>query len=102
SLGVYLGAVKVANVPVTRETLSHLRTRTSTVPYVFGRELSTVQVRHCKVRRQRFSSDAHFTPTDIFKQTILTTAFIKTLEIFPSAIESLSIQSSTSGSLRNQ
>ena len=44
-----------------------------------------------------------FTPKiDIFKQTILNTAYIKTLEIFPSARESLSIPTSTSKSVRNQ
>ena len=56
-----------------------------------------------KVRVQKFSSDALFTPKiDIFKQTILNTAYIKTLEIFPSAKESLYIQTSTSKSVRNQ
>jgi len=55
------------------------------------------------VRGQNFSSDALFTPKiDIFKQTILNTAYIKTLEIFPSARESLSIERSTSRSVRNQ
>jgi len=42
----------------------------------------------CKVRVQKDSSDALFTPKmDAFKQTILNTAYIKTLEIFPSARE---------------
>jgi len=56
------------------------------------------------VRGQKGSSDALFTPKiDIFKQTFLNTAYIKTLEeIFPSARESLSIQTSTSRSARNQ
>jgi len=36
-----------------------------------------------KVRVQKYSSDTLFTPKmDIFKQTILNTAYIKTLEIF--------------------
>ena len=39
---------------------------------------------------------------DIFKQTILNTAYIKTLEIFLSARESLYIQTSISRSVRNQ
>ena len=40
------------------------------------------------VRGQNYSSDALFTPKmDIFKQRILNTAYIKTLEIFPSARE---------------
>ena len=56
-----------------------------------------------KVRVQKDSSDALFTPKmDIFKQTILNTAYIKTLEIFPSARGSLSIQTSTSRSVRNE
>jgi len=55
------------------------------------------------VRGQNFSSDALFTPKmDIFKQTILNTAYIKTLEIFLSARESLSIQTSISRSVSNQ
>ena len=55
------------------------------------------------VRGQNFSSDALFTPKmDIFKQTILNTAYIKTLEIFLSARESLSIQISISRSVGNQ
>ena len=41
---------------------------------------------------QKGSSDALFTPKmDTFKQTILNTAYIKTVEILPSARESLSI-----------
>jgi len=41
-----------------------------------------------KVRVQKDSSDALFTPKiDFFKQTILNTACVKTLEIFPSARE---------------
>ena len=41
-----------------------------------------------KARAQKDSSDALFTPKmDVFKQTILNTAYIKTLEIFPSARE---------------
>jgi len=56
-----------------------------------------------KVRVQKYSSDTLFTPKmDIFKQTILNTAYIKTLEIFPSARESLSIQTYKSRSVRNQ
>jgi len=59
--------------------------------------------RICKVRVQKFSSDALFTPKmDIFKQTILNIACIKTLEIFPSVRESLYIQNSTSKSVRNR
>ena len=55
------------------------------------------------VRGQNLSSDALFTPKmDIFKQTILNTAYIKTLEIFLSARESLSIQTSISRSVGNQ
>ena len=55
-------------------------------------------------RGQNFSFDALFTPKmDIFKQTILNTAYIKTLEeIFLSAKESLSIQTSISRSVGNQ
>ena len=57
----------------------------------------------CKVRVQTDSSDALFTPKiDIFKQTILNTAHVKTLEVFPSARESLSIQTSASRSVWNQ
>jgi len=55
------------------------------------------------VRGQNLSSDALFTPKmDIFKPTILNTAYIKTLEIFLSARESLSIQTSISRSVSNQ
>ena len=55
------------------------------------------------VRVQKDSSDTRFTPKmDIFKQTILNTPYIKTLEIFPWARESLSIQTSASRSVRNQ
>ena len=55
------------------------------------------------VRGQNFSSDALFTPKmDIFKQTILNTAYIKTLENFLLARKSLSIQTSISRSVRNQ
>ena len=55
------------------------------------------------VRGQNFSSDALFAlGVDIFQQTILNTAYIKTLEISPSARESLSIQTSISRSVRNQ
>jgi len=55
------------------------------------------------VRGQKGSSDALFTPKmDIFKQTILNTASIKTLEIFLSVRESLSIKTSSSRSVRNQ
>ena len=58
---------------------------------------------HDTVRGQNFSSDALFTPKmDIFKQTILNTAYIKTLEIFLLARESLSIQISISRSVSNQ
>ena len=40
------------------------------------------------IRGKKYSSDALFTPKmDIFKRTILNTAYIKTLEIFPSARE---------------
>ena len=57
----------------------------------------------CTVRGQNGLSDAIFArKMDIFKQTILNIAYIKTLEIFPSARESLSIQTSTSRSVRNQ
>ena len=50
---------------------------------------------------QKDSSDALFTPKiDIFRQTILNTAHIKVLEIFPLARESLSIQTSTSRSVK--
>jgi len=57
----------------------------------------------CTVRGQKGSSDALFTPkTDIFKQTILNTSCIKTLEIFPSARESLSIETSSSRSVGDQ
>ena len=56
-----------------------------------------------KVRMQKDSSDTRFTPKmDIFKQTILNTAYIKTLEIFPSARESLSVQTSASRSVKNE
>jgi len=56
-----------------------------------------------KVRVQKYSSDTLFTPKmDIFERTILNTAYIKTLEILPSARESLSIQTSESRSVRNQ
>ena len=56
-----------------------------------------------KVRVQKYWSDTLFTPKiDIFKEAILNTAYVKTLEIFPSARESLSIQTSTSRSVRNQ
>ena len=59
--------------------------------------------RQATVRGQNFSSDALFTPKmDIFQQTILNTAYIKTLEIFWPTRESLSIQTSISRSLRNQ
>ena len=55
------------------------------------------------VRGKKGSSDALFTPKiDIFKQTILNTAYIKTLEIFPSARQSLSIETSASRSVGNQ
>ena len=58
---------------------------------------------HCEVRVRGDSSDALFTPKiDILKQTILNTACIKTLEIFPPARESLCIQTSTSRTVRNQ
>ena len=51
---------------------------------------------------QKGSSDALFTPKmDTFKQTILNTAYIKTLEIFPPARESLSIEISACRSMRN-
>jgi len=57
----------------------------------------------CTVRGKNFSSDAVFTPKmDIFKQTILNTAYIKTLKIFLSARESLSVQTSISRSVSNQ
>ena len=60
-------------------------------------------IRTHKVRVQKYSSDARFTPKmDIFKQTILNTAYIKTLEIFPSARESLSVQNSASRIVKNQ
>ena len=53
------------------------------------------------VQGPNYWSDALFTPkTDIFKQNILNTAYIKTLEIFPSAEEWLSIQTSGGGSTR--
>ena len=56
-----------------------------------------------KVRVQKDSSDTRFTPKmDILKQTILNTPYIKTLKIFPSARESLSVQTSTSRSVKNQ
>ena len=56
-----------------------------------------------KVRVQKYSSDTRFTPQmAIFKQTIHSTAFIKILEIFPSARESLSVQPSASRSVKNQ
>ena len=56
-----------------------------------------------KVQVQKDLSDALFTPKmDIFKQTILNTAHIKALEIFPLARESLFILTSTSRSIRNQ
>ena len=56
-----------------------------------------------KVRVQKDSSDTRFTPKiDSFKQTILNTAYIKTLEIFPSARELLSVQTSASRSVKNQ
>ena len=49
------------------------------------------------------TSDALFTPKmDIFKQTILKTAYIKALEIFQLDRESLSIQTSISRSVSNQ
>jgi len=67
---------------------------------VAGQQGSFVQ--YSTVRGQNFSSDALFTPNiDIFKQTILNTAEIRALEIFQSARESLSIQTS-SRSVRNQ
>ena len=46
---------------------------------------------------QKYSSDARFMPKmAIFKQTMLNIANIKILKIFPSARESLSIQTSAS------
>jgi len=46
------------------------------------------KISYVKVRFQKLLSDALFTPnTDMFKQTILNTAYIITLEIFPSARE---------------
>jgi len=52
---------------------------------------------------QNLSSNALFTPKmDIFNKTILNTAYIKTLEIFLSARESLSIQTSMGRNVRNQ
>ena len=39
-------------------------------------------------------------PMPIFKQTILNTAYIKTLEIFPTARESLFIETSASRSVK--
>ena len=55
------------------------------------------------VRVQKYSSDTFFTPKiDIFKQTIPNTSYVKRLEIFPSARESLSIQTFKSRSVRNQ
>jgi len=74
---------------------------------VLGAEAMHLVGRMClayvKVRVQKYSSDTLFTPKmDIFKQTILNTAYIKTLEIFPSARESLSIQTCKSRSVRNQ
>ena len=75
----------------------------------FGQLIISVSiwyVRTCsflKVRVQKDSSDALFTPKIvIFKQTILNTAYVKTLEIFPSARESLPIQTSASRSVWNQ
>jgi len=51
-------------------------------------EAATRESGHAKVRVQKDSSYALFTPKmDTFKQTILNTACIKTLEIFPSARE---------------
>ena len=52
---------------------------------------------------QKGSSDDLFTPKmATFKQTILNTSYIKTLEIFPPARESLSTETSASRSVWNQ
>jgi len=57
----------------------------------------------CTVWGQNLSSDAVCKPKiAIFKQTIVNTAYIKTLEIFLSAGESLSVQTSISSSVGNQ
>ena len=64
---------------------------------------SSLSMLGSKVRVQKYSSDTLFTPKmDIFKQSILNTAYIKTLEIFLSAREPLSIQASISRSVSNQ
>src|ERR1700761_3271425 len=56
-----------------------------------------------KVRVQKDSSDALFTPKmEVSKQTILNTAYVKILEIFPSSRESLYIQNCASKSVGNQ
>ena len=57
----------------------------------------------CTVRGQKGSSEALLTPKiDSFKQSILNTAYIKTLEIFSSARKSLSIETSAGKGVRNQ
>ena len=56
-----------------------------------------------EVRGQNYLSDTFFTlKMDTLKHTILNTAYIETLEIFPLARKSLPIHSSTSRSTRNQ
>ena len=49
-----------------------------------------------------FTPFPFYTKNGYFKQTIPKTAYIKTLEIFPSVWQSLSIETSASRSIRNQ
>jgi len=91
-----------------RECISESLIPTNTVPLSniisSGQSLNvgTISI-YTTVRGQKGSSDALFAPKmDIFKQAILNTANIQTLEIFPPARESLSIQTSISRSGRNQ
>ena len=70
--------------------------------YIITRK-SCVIVLNGKARVQKYSSDALFTPKmNIFKQTILNTAYIKTREKFPLVRKSLPIQTITSRSVGNQ
>jgi len=64
---------------------------------------SSLSMLGSKVRVQKYASDTLFTPKmDIFKQSILNTAYIKTLEMFPSARESLAIQTYKHRSISDQ
>ena len=76
---------------------------TSPIPEAASRTVTLWPARQIKVRVQKDSSDTRFTPKmAIFKHTILNTPYIKTLEIFLSARESLPVQTSASRSVRNE